>query len=322
MQAAPDSDLEACAVNAYAPITGAFAGEACYILDRRSNNSENATHGNADDPMLAIDPVTGYKWGRVNPDKTEYYFELENGGYEISASFTGEGARLVANPGTEYEKVLVRETTKEVQRYGMRVTDGQLILSVCEGDPGIDFLTLTIRAIDTIASESGYEMEYDGRKNQPVQDDEDYAEAEEEEYGDDGYFEESFGADSEYDREEYTEEFGIDGEYGEAAYTGIPAAGYPDGKGNETAFTGGTKTQEQMHMENSTRTVSVKPSSPKISVSKSSSVTEKRNTATQNYINNKLAVKKNADAKKTLGIAAGALAVAGGIIALLSRDKK
>ena len=208
MQAVEESELDSCAANAYTPITGAFAGEACYVLDRRSSNTENATHGTLADPMLRIDPVTGYKWGRISPDKADYYFELENGGYEVMASFTSEGARLIANPGTEYEKIMVRDTLTSEQRSGIRIIDGQLVLSVCEGEPEADIMTLTIRAIDTIAVESGYELVYDGRKNdteaadesaeEPVYDDTDEEETEDnrnieldlptaDDYGDAGY---------------------------------------------------------------------------------------------------------------------------------------
>ncbi len=306
MQAVDDEGMGACAVNAYTPITGAFAGEAAYLIDRRSHNTENATHGTADDPMLCIDPVTGYKWGRIDADKADYYFELENGGYEVSASFTGTGSRLVANPGTEYEKILVRETTTEVQRYGIRITDGQLVLSVCEGDPGIDFMTLTIRAIDTIATESGYEMVYDGRKKIAAEDtdpedfpDEDYS---------DEYPEEEEEYDNEFDEaeEDYSDGYSSEYESGEHEYDEMRV--------NEDK----TKAAEIP----SSRTVSVKPASPMISVSKTSSaVSEKRKAATQNYINNKLAAKKNSDAKKSLGIAAAGLVLAGGIIALLKKDK-
>ncbi len=337
MQAVDDEGMGACAVNAYTPITGAFAGEAAYLIDRRSHNTENATHGTADDPMLAIDPVTGYKWGRIDADKADYYFELENGGYEVSASFTGEGARLVANPGTEYEKVLVRETTTEVQRYGIRITDGQLVLSVCEGDPGIDFMMLTIRAIDTIATESGYEMIYDGRKKIAAEND-DAGEYSEEDY-DDEYPEDEEEYDNEYAEaddysdgydsgedecfsEEYATETGKN--HGESFIDKITFAENESRNTGEGSDVSADFSREEKSVNEtpSTRTVSVKPSTPMISVSKTSStVSDKRKAATQNYINNKLAVKKNSDAKKSLGIAAAGLVLAGSIIALLKKDK-
>ena len=62
----------------------------------------------------------------------------------------------------------------------------------------------------------------------------------------------------------------------------------------------------------SVRTVSVQPAAPRITVSKTPTVADRKREATQTYINTKLAAKKNSDAKKALGIAATALAVAGG----------
>ena len=366
MQAIEEPELDSCAANAYTPITGAFAGEACYVLDRRSSNTENATHGTLEDPMLRIDPVTGYKWGRISPDKSDYYFELENGGYEVMASFTSEGARLIANPGTEYEKIMVRDTRTEEQRSGIRIIDGQLVLSVCEGEPEADIMTLTIRAIDTIAVESGYELVYDGRRGDaapataedygesytdepednsnieldlPTAEDygEPYTDGPEdnrnieldlptaEDYGDSGDSEPapepvSIEAENvgESELSAYAEEDENEPEPETAAKPAAVTAPEPvTGPGPVIAPQPETKREPV-----STRTVSLRPAAPQITVSKTAAPAEKRREATQTYINTKLAAKKNSDTKKALGIAAGALTVAGAIYALLKRDKK
>ena len=161
MQVPEDNSADGCSVHAYTPVIGAFSGETCYVIDRTDSAVKTATHGTTYCGDVSIDPVTGYKWGCMGCGN--YYFELENGGYEIIMSFTGEGARVIANPGTASEKVLVRETSTEEQRYGVRITDGQLVLSIISDDapddsdaPGVDISTLIIRAIDTIALESGY----------------------------------------------------------------------------------------------------------------------------------------------------------------------
>ncbi len=336
MQAVEESELDSCAVNAYTPTTGAFAGEACYVLDRRSSNTENATHGTLEDPMLRIDPVTGYKWGRISPDKADYYFELENGGYEVMASFTSEGARLIANPGTEYEKIMVRDTQTDEQRSGIRIIDGQLVLSVCEGEPEADFMTLTIRAIDTIAVESGYETVYDGRgKNReavPTDPEED-----EDEFGpeDNTELELDLPTAEDYGEPEAPEEpgepvFVLPAEDEEAeTEEETKAADEAETEPGAAEYAGPVLSVEQMEAApaqpapvESTRTVSIKPSSPKITVSKTQTPAQKHREATQEYINTKLAAKKNSDAKKALGIVAGAIAVGGAVIALLRRDKK
>jgi hypothetical protein len=395
MQAIEEPELDSCAANAYTPITGAFAGEACYVLDRRSSNTENATHGTLEDPMLRIDPVTGYKWGRISPDKADYYFELENGGYEVMASFTSEGARLIANPGTEYEKIMVRDTRTEEQRSGIRIIDGQLVLSVCEGEPEADIMTLTIRAIDTIAVESGYELVYDGRRGDsaPAAADtasEDYGESCGDEPEDNRNIEldlptaedygEPYGDEPEDNRnieldlptaEDYGEPYGDEPEdnrnieldlptaedYGDTADTepapepvsieaenvgeaelSAYAEEEPEAEAElmtEPVQASGTVTgpapafrpahepaADKPHEPVSTRTVSLRPAAPQITVSKTAAPAEKRREATQTYINTKLAAKKNSDTKKALGIAAGALTVAGAIYALLRRDKK
>lgn len=166
---APDEDAAgSCSVHAYTPIIGAFSGETCYVIDRTDPAVKIATHGTTECREVGIDPVTGYKWGSMGPGS--YYFELENGGYEVLVSFTGAGARMIANPGTAAEKVIVRETSAEEQRYGVRVTEGQLVLSIVSDSEAVnsassgtdgatvqtDISTLIIRAIDTIAIESGY----------------------------------------------------------------------------------------------------------------------------------------------------------------------
>ncbi len=347
MQAVPESELDSCAANAYTPITGAFAGEACYVIDRRSSNTENATHGTLADPMLRIDPVTGYKWGRISADKADYYFEIENGGYEVMASFTSEGARLIANPGTEYEKIMVRDTTTEEQRSGIRIIDGQLVLSVCEGDPGADLMTLTIRAIDTVAVESGYELVYDGRKQGAEQqtDDEgpEYTEEYEDEPEDNTNIEldlptaEDYGDTepeplpisieaenvgeaelSAYAVEEEPEEEPADEAEPEPEPEEQPADALEPAQPEPAEVQPERKAAEPV----SVRTVSVQPAAPRITVSKTPTVADRKREATQTYINTKLAAKKNSDAKKALGIAATALAVAGGIYALFKKDKK
>ncbi len=368
MQAIEEPELDSCAANAYTPITGAFAGEACYVLDRRSSNTENATHGTLEDPMLRIDPVTGYKWGRISPDKADYYFELENGGYEVMASFTSEGARLIANPGTEYEKIMVRDTRTEEQRSGIRIIDGQLVLSVCEGEPEADIMTLTIRAIDTIAVESGYELVYDGRRGDsaPAAADtasEDYGESCGDEPEDNRNIEldlptaEDYGepyvdgpednrnieldlptAEDYGDTEPAPEPVSIEAENVGEAELSAYAEEEPEAEAElmtEPVQASGTVTgpapafrpahepaADKPHEPVSTRTVSLRPAAPQITVSKTAAPAEKRREATQTYINTKLAAKKNSDTKKALGIAAGALTVAGAIYALLRRDKK
>ena len=361
MQAVEESELDSCAANAYTPITGAFAGEACYVLDRRSSNTENATHGTLADPMLRIDPVTGYKWGRISSDKADYYFELENGGYEVMASFTAEGARLIANPGTEYEKIMVRDTQTEEQRSGIRIIDGQLVLSVCEGEPEADIMTLTIRAIDTIAVESGYELVYDGRKKGTEQgtaeESPEYAEEGEDEpedntnieldlptaedYGDSDYEPEDNSnieldlptADDYGDTEPEPQPISIEAEnVGEAELSAYAVDEEPEEEPEplpepEPAYEPvqpepAVQPEVKAPAAESTRTVSIRPSAPQVTVSKTSTLPERKREATQDYINTKLAVKKNSDAKKALGIAATALAVAGGIYALLKKDKK
>ena len=370
MQAVEESELDSCAANAYTPITGAFAGEACYVLDRRSSNTENATHGTLADPMLRIDPVTGYKWGRISSDKADYYFELENGGYEVMASFTSEGARLIANPGTEYEKIMVRDTLTEEQRSGIRIIDGQLVLSVCECEPEADIMTLTIRAIDTIAVESGYELVYDGRKKGTEQgtaeESPEYAEEGEDEpedntnieldlptaedYGDSDYEPEDNSnieldlpaADDYGDTEPEPQPISIEAEnVGESELSAYAVEEEPE---EEPSSEYGSEPEAQPEpvsayepvqpepaaeqpavkapAPETTRTVSLRPSAPQVTVSKTSTLPERKQEATQTYINTKLAAKKNSDAKKALGIAAGALAVAGGIYALLKKDKK
>ena len=379
MQDIEEPELDSCAANAYTPITGAFAGEACYVLDRRSSNTENATHGTLEDPMLRIDPVTGYKWGRISPDKADYYFELENGGYEVMASFTSEGARLIANPGTEYEKIMVRDTRTEEQRSGIRIIDGQLVLSVCEGEPEADIMTLTIRAIDTIAVESGYELVYDGRRgdaapadadsaaedhgefcgdepedNRSIELDlptaEDYGDTYGDEPGDNRNIELDLPTAEDYgDAEPAPEPVSIEAEnVGEAelsAYAEEEPEAEDESKAEEPQAEAEPMTEpvqasgtvtgpapafrpaqepaaDKPHEPVSTRTVSLRPAAPQITVSKTASPAEKRREATQTYINTKLAAKKNSDTKKALGIAAGALTVAGAIYALLRRDRK
>ncbi|MBQ3912979.1 MAG: hypothetical protein II694_08410 [Lachnospiraceae bacterium] len=356
MQAIEEPELDSCAANAYTPITGAFAGEACYVLDRRSSNTENATHGTLEDPMLRIDPVTGYKWGRISPDKADYYFELENGGYEVMASFTSEGARLIANPGTEYEKIMVRDTRTEEQRSGIRIIDGQLVLSVCEGEPEADIMTLTIRAIDTIAVESGYELVYDGRRGDsaPAAADtasEDHGEPYGDEPEDNRNIELDLPTAEDYgDTEPAPEPVSIEAENVGEAELSAYAEEEPEAEDEpraeeepqaeaelmtEPVQASGTVTgpapafrpaqepaADKPHEPVSTRTVSLRPAAPQITVSKTASPAEKRREATQTYINTKLAAKKNSDTKKALGIAAGALTVAGAIYALLRRDKK
>lgn len=291
-----DSQAGARTVHAYTPITGAFSGEACYILDRTGSVTESATHGSykcsadtidcsadaidcsagaigfstGDVPAFGIDPSSGYKWG--HSEDGYYHFELENGGYELTASFTGTGARLISSPGTSSERVIIRETTEAPQRYGIRITDGELVLAITEVEE-INFATLIIRALDTTAVQSGYEPLNIVQKE-------------------------------------------------------IPA----DFTTSRTASSGSTATKT----EAAARVIasgSVKPTaigtvSDSCRQTPPGVVTNPKGTApfikvqpeVQKHINNGLAINKNKDTIKSLGIVTGALAVAAGILSLLKKD--
>lgn len=291
-----DSQDGARTVHAYTPITGAFSGEACYILDRTGSVTESATHGSykcsadtidcsagaidcsagaigfstGDVPAFGIDPSSGYKWG--HSEDGYYHFELENGGYELTASFTGTGARLISSPGTSSERVIIRETTEAPQRYGIRITDGELVLAITEVEE-INFATLIIRALDTTAVQSGYEPLNIVQKE-------------------------------------------------------IPA----DFTTSRTASAGSTATKT----EAAARVIasgSVKPTaigtvSDSCRQTPPGVMTNQKGTApfikvqpeVQKHINNGLAINKNKDTIKSLGIVTGALAVAAGILSLLKKD--
>lgn len=157
MQGYKLTDTSVCAVHAYTKITGAFSGEACYIIDNSGAVIETATHGSIPVGRYGIDPLTGYKWGRNNVG--DMFFELEPGGYEVIATFSGPGARLIAWDETKNEKILIRESSGEAQHAGVRITDGVLKLTVADidsqaADPSL--VSLIIRALDTVAVESGY----------------------------------------------------------------------------------------------------------------------------------------------------------------------
>ena len=174
-------------------------------------------------------------------------------------------------------------------------------------------MTLTIRAIDTIAVESGYEMIYDGRGKNTEAVCED---AEEDEFGPE-------------DNTKLELELPTAEDYGEPEEPEAPVFELPIEDEEENDDNGDDDIESEVKKEDvspapmdSTRTVSIKPSSPRITVSKSQKPAEKKREATQDYINTKLAAKKNSDAKKALGIVAGVVAVAGGIYALFKKDKK
>lgn len=233
------ADTSVCAVHAYTKVTGAFSGEACYIIDNCGSITESPTHGSVPIGSCRIDPLTGYKWGITSPDK--YSFELENGGYEIIATFGAKGARLIAYEGSDNEKVLIRESNGEEQHAGVRVTDGILKLSIIPADAETGdtmLITLIIRALDTVAVDSGYKpLKGEERSSEPQK------------------------------------------------------------------FTFENFRPEPYKPETDTPYTKTYPSSVK------------------KHVDATLAAKKSRETAKTVGIAAGALALAGSIIALLSKDK-
>lgn len=153
MQAPEDPD--ACLVHAYTPIVGAFSGEACYVIDYSGSIKESGTHGTQVDSVVGIDPVTGYRWGQQ--DRSTFCFELENGCYELLLSCTDTSARVIASPGEAGEKLLAEHSPVEAERFIIRITNNLFVLRLSDSD-STTVNYLLIRAVDTIAVESGYEL--------------------------------------------------------------------------------------------------------------------------------------------------------------------
>ena len=205
------ADDEGCLVHAYTPTIGAFAGETCYIIDSASVQASAAvtdsataqasaavtdlvsaqaaahtfpaTHGSRSVQELGIDPLTGYKWGRM--ERNCYFFELENGSYELVINCSA-GMCIILNPGRSDERVLAEAASGQEQHFRFRAASGSVtIMATAAGKSGVDCSSdcgsadscpadcgsagscyvedeatgisrILIRALDTTAVDSGY----------------------------------------------------------------------------------------------------------------------------------------------------------------------
>ncbi len=395
MQAVSD-DISVSLTNAYSPIVGAFSGEACYIIDNSAKTSnsfdnrveightrdilsevrrtldnsnsassiaESATHGSKHKASrLGFDAITGYKWGKQDNSETTYLFELENGNYEISASFSAPGSSLAACTVPERERVLFAETTTETSCIPVRITNGFLQLIIRGGNA--DFTALIIRAIDTIASDSGYvqiypepaeladEFDDDVELNLPTLEDceegelilptlEDCKEDElilptpedcEENEADLPKLEGSEeGVDSPVPENPEEGEINIpvlEDDSEDCTERKLSLSTLEDGKVNvcdlSTADENKFDKSDHAALSNSKKD----ESGPRITVVSSNHSTAKNlptglknlSPAGRKHVNTTLAAKKSKDTAKKLGVAAGALALAGSIVALFKKD--
>ncbi len=142
-------------------VTGSFAGELCYRIGESEDGSEG-TYQTLESHDFGIDPFTGYYWGRMTEDGSEWAFQLEEGLYGINVS-VGSGTEVVVlvTDGKEKEyKLPPMASTFDgptAMTIRARVKNGIMTLR-CRGSEGTacPFEGIEIRTLSTTAHASDY----------------------------------------------------------------------------------------------------------------------------------------------------------------------
>ncbi len=142
-------------------VTGSFAGELCYRIGESEDGSEG-TYQTLESHDFGIDPFTGYYWGRMTEDGSEWAFQLEEGLYGINVS-VGSGTEVVVlvTDGKEKEyKLPPMASTFDgptAMTIRARVKNGIVTLR-CRGSEGTacPFEGIEIRTLSTTAHASDY----------------------------------------------------------------------------------------------------------------------------------------------------------------------
>jgi hypothetical protein len=147
--------------DAFMNVTGSFAGELCYRIGESEDRSEG-TYQTLESHDFGIDPFTGYYWGRMTEDGSEWAFQLEEGLYGINVS-VGSGTEVVVlvTDGKEKEyKLPPMASTFDgptAMTIRARVKNGIVTLR-CRGSEGTacPFEGIEIRTLSTTAHASDY----------------------------------------------------------------------------------------------------------------------------------------------------------------------
>ncbi len=147
--------------DAFMNVTGSFAGELCYRIGESEDRSEG-TYQTLESHDFGIDPFTGYYWGRMTEDGSEWAFQLEEGLYGINVSVgSGTEAVVLVTDGKEKEyKLPPMASTFDgptAMTIRARVKNGIMTLR-CRGSEGTacPFEGIEIRTLSTTAHASDY----------------------------------------------------------------------------------------------------------------------------------------------------------------------